>query len=70
MKIITYIDINNITREKEYDDNVISIDLSCKNITELKNIDKFVNLQELDLSKNKITELICHTQINTLKTEK
>ena len=32
MKTITYIDINNITHEKEYDDNVIKIDLSYKDI--------------------------------------
>ena len=70
MKTITYIDSNNITHEKQYDDNVVEINLSYKNIIEIKNIDNLFNLQELDLSGNMITELICHKQINTLKTEK
>ena len=57
MKTITYIDTNNITHEKHYDDNVIKIDLSWKNITEIKNIDNLVNLQVLDLHENMITEI-------------
>ena len=57
MKTITYIDINNITHEKEYNDNVVEIDLSCKNITEITRLDNLVNLQVLNLSENKITEI-------------
>ena len=57
MKTIIYIDKNNITHKKEYDDNVISIDLSYHNIIEIKNIDNLINLQKLCLYRNNITEL-------------
>ena len=45
MKTITYIDINNITHEKQYDDNVFYIDLSEEDIIEIIGLDKLVNLQ-------------------------
>ncbi len=57
MKFITYINSNNITREKQYDDNVVSINLSDKNIIEITGLDTLVNLQTLDLSNNMITEI-------------
>ena len=57
MITITYIDINNITHEKEYDDNIISIDLSYYNIIEITGLDKLVNLQKIYLSHNRITEI-------------
>ena len=57
MITITYIDINNITHEIQYDDNVISIDLSRRKITEIKNINNLSNLRELNLSANYITEI-------------
>ena len=57
MITITYIDINNITHEKQYDDNVISIDLSRRNITEIKGLNNLSNLRELNLSDNMITEI-------------
>ena len=45
MITITYIDINNITHEKQYDDNVFYIDLSEEDIIEITGLDKLVNLQ-------------------------
>ncbi len=42
MKFITYIDSNNITHEKQYDDNNVSIELSNKNIIEIKGLDSLV----------------------------
>ncbi len=55
MKTVTYIDSNEITHEKQYDDNIVFIHLSCKKITELKGLDTLVNLQTLSLYHNKIT---------------
>ena len=57
MKTITYIDINNIRHKKQYDDNVVEIDLSRRKITEIKGLNNLVNLQELNLSNNMITEI-------------
>ncbi len=57
MKFITYIDSNEITHEKQYDDNVVSIDLYDKQIIEIKGLDSLVSLQTLKLSYNMITEI-------------
>ena len=57
MKIITYIDINNITHEIQYANNIISIDLYYCHITEITYIYNLSNLQILNLSGNKITEI-------------
>ena len=57
MKTITYIDINNITHEEQYDDNVVEINLSYKDIIEIKGLDSLVNLQILNLGGNEITEI-------------
>ena len=57
MTTITYIDINNITHEIQYADNVVEIDLSRRKITEITYINNLVNLQKLDLSFNMITEI-------------
>ena len=57
MITITYIDINNITYEIQYDDNVVEINLSDKDIIEITGLDKLVNLQELNLCYNMITDI-------------
>ena len=57
MKTITYIDSQNITHEKQYDDNVVEIHLSYKDIIEIKGLDSLVNLQILNLGGNEITEI-------------
>ena len=57
MQTITYIDSNNITHEKEYDDNIILNNLSMNKITEIIYIDNKYNLQILYLSNNMITEI-------------
>ena len=49
MKIITLINKNG-RHEKQYDDTVISIDLSNRQITEMTYIDNMVNLRHLYLS--------------------
>ena len=57
MKTITYIDSNNITYEIQYDNDVVKIDLSNKDIIEITGLDNLVNLQELKLTWNKITKI-------------
>ena len=57
MITITYIDSNNITHKKQYDDNIVEIDLSDKDIIEITGLDKLVNLQKIDLSDNIITKI-------------
>ena len=57
MITITYIDINNINYEIQYDNNVIEINLCYKNIIEIKGLDNLVNLKVLNLRGNKITEI-------------
>ena len=57
MTTITYIDKNNITHEKQYANNINSIDLYCRYITEITYIDNKYNLQELNLSNNMITKI-------------
>ena len=57
MTIITYIDIYNLTYEKEYDDNDVEIDLCRRKIAKITGLDKLVNLQTLILRRNMITEI-------------
>ena len=47
MITITYIDINNITHKKQYNDNIINLSRrKIEKITEIKGLDNLVNLQK------------------------
>ena len=55
--ILTIVDTENQIKYYEYDDDIIKLDLSKKQIRKVRKLDGLINLQELNLEGNQITDI-------------